>query len=47
VRPGADHLARWLAAYELGRLGKDDIAAVFRDVVVITKRHIVPERRAA
>ncbi|HSR86659.1 MAG TPA: hypothetical protein VLM11_20985 [Streptosporangiaceae bacterium] len=43
--PRADHLAGWLAPYELGRIGKDDVAAVFRHIVVITKLAVVLERR--
>jgi hypothetical protein len=46
-RPRAEHLQRWIDAYQAGQITRDDIADVFRLVVVITKWQTVPERRAA
>lgn len=46
-RPRAEHLQRWLDAYQAGRIGDADIAAVFRQVVIITRWQVVPERSAA
>jgi hypothetical protein len=45
-RPRADHLQRWLDAYRDGRVGKQDLADVFAEVVIITRWQVVPERAA-
>jgi hypothetical protein len=45
--PEADHLARWLSALTLGRVTRDDVAAVIGRLVVITKWAIVPAEASA
>ena len=45
-RPVADHLQRWLDAYTAGQVTKDDLGAVFGQVVVVTRWQVVPERAA-
>ncbi len=45
-RPVADHLQRWLDAYSAGQVTKDDLGAVFGQVVVVTRWQVVPERAA-
>jgi hypothetical protein len=40
--PEADHLQRWIGAYTLRRVSRDDMAAVFARLRVITKQAIVP-----
>jgi hypothetical protein len=39
--PEADHLARWLSALKLGRVTRDEVAAVITRLVVITKWSVV------
>jgi hypothetical protein len=46
-RPVADHLQRWLDAYSAEQVTKDDLGAVFGQVVVVTRWQVVPERGAA
>lgn len=45
-RPRADHMQRWLDAYQAGRVSKADVAKVFSEVVVITTWQVVLERAA-
>ena len=42
-RPAGDHLARWLRAYAAGLVTRDELAAVIRALVVITKWCIIPD----
>ena len=44
--PRADHLQRWIDAYQAGRIGKTDLGEVFGQVVVLTRWQVVPERAA-
>ena len=46
VRPAADHLARWLAAYTARRITRDQITAEVVRLVVVTKWCVIPERAA-
>jgi len=46
-RPRAEHLQRWLDAYQAGRITRDQLGEVFGHVVVLTRWQVVPERRAA
>jgi hypothetical protein len=45
-QPRAEHLQRWIDAYRAGRIGKDDLAGVFAQVVVMTRWQVVEERAA-
>jgi hypothetical protein len=42
----ADHLRRWLDTYTTGLIGNEEMTEVFRQVIVITKWQLVPERAA-
>lgn len=42
-KPRAEHLQRWIDAYRLGRISRDEIAGVFGLVVIITRCQVVPE----
>ena len=44
VRPAADHLARWLAAYSGRRITRDQLTAEVVRLVVVTKWCVVDER---
>lgn len=45
--PRADHLQRWIDAYQAGRVGKAELGEIFGQVVVLTRWQIVPEDVAA
>jgi hypothetical protein len=45
-QPRAEHLQRWIDAYRAGRIGKQDLADVFVQVVIITRWQVVEERAA-
>jgi hypothetical protein len=45
-QPRAEHLQRWMDAYRAGRIGKQDLADVFAEVVIITRWQVVPEQVA-
>jgi hypothetical protein len=44
--PRADHLQRWIDAYQADRISKQDLAEVFAEVVILTRWQVVPERAA-
>jgi hypothetical protein len=44
--PRAEHLRRWIDAYQAGRIAGDDLGDVFGQVVIITRWQVVPERAA-
>ena len=41
--PAADHLGRWLAAYETGKLTRAEMAEVVGGLVVITAAELIEE----
>ena len=44
VRPRADCLARWLAAYKAGKITRADLIGAISGLVVITAAQLVQER---
>jgi hypothetical protein len=44
--PKGDHLARWLAGYSGGQIGRADLVGIIAGLVVITARELVPQRAA-
>lgn len=44
LRPAADHLGRWLATYEAGKITRANLAAVIGGLVVIAAAELVEER---
>jgi hypothetical protein len=44
--PRADHLQRWLDAYQAGRISKAALGEAIGAVVVITRYQVIPERAA-
>ena len=41
-QPEADHLKRYLDAYQAGEVSRGDMAAVFAAVEVVTRHRLVP-----
>jgi len=44
--PRGDHLARWLAAHEAGRISRDELATVVSLVVIVKASQVIPDTAA-